>query len=117
MQTNINSQPRKLSSPTKSSKRNAETVLKLTTNAWWPFNRADGKLLERMLFRTDEATAASFLPDGLDRIFFTNSGSEAVEGALKVAKRFTRRTEIIACHNAYHGSTHGAIYHSQLVQE
>lgn len=45
----------------------------------------------------------------LDTVYFTNSGSEAVEGALKVAKRFTQRTEIIACHNAYHGSTHGAL--------
>lgn len=42
-------------------------------------------------------------------IYFVNSGSEATEGAMKLAKRFTKRTEIIACHNAYHGSTQGAL--------
>lgn len=49
------------------------------------------------------------LPDSLDNIYFVNSGSEANEGALKLAKRFTGRTEMIACSRAYHGSTHGAI--------
>jgi len=49
------------------------------------------------------------LPDTLDNVFFVNSGSEAIEGALKLAKRYTQRTEIISCHNAYHGSTHGAL--------
>lgn len=44
-----------------------------------------------------------------DSVFFVNSGSEAVEGALKLAKRFTGRKEIIACKNAYHGSTLGAL--------
>jgi acetylornithine/succinyldiaminopimelate/putrescine aminotransferase len=44
----------------------------------------------------------------LDSIFFTNSGSEATEGAMKLAKRFTGRYEIIACRRAYHGSTQGA---------
>ena len=48
VQTNINSQPRKLSSPTKSSKRNAEIVLKLTAKAWWPFDRVDGRLLQKL---------------------------------------------------------------------
>lgn len=50
-------------------------------------------------------------PSGLrlDNVYFTNSGTEAVEGALKLAKRFTARTEIISCHKAYHGSTHGAL--------
>ncbi|MCK9480676.1 MAG: aminotransferase class III-fold pyridoxal phosphate-dependent enzyme [Bacteroidia bacterium] len=42
-------------------------------------------------------------------VFFTNSGSEAIEGAMKLAKRATGRAEIIALKNAYHGSTHGAI--------
>lgn len=56
------------------------------------------------------ATALSeILPQNLSSVFFTNSGSEAVEGALKLAKRFTRRTEMISCKNAYHGSTHGAL--------
>lgn len=49
------------------------------------------------------------LPENLDSVYFVNSGSEAVEGALKLAKRFTGRTEIISCKNAYHGSTHGAL--------
>ena len=49
------------------------------------------------------------LPDHLDSVFFVNSGSEAIEGGMKLAKRFTGRHEIIACHNAYHGSTHGAL--------
>ncbi|RYZ95067.1 MAG: aspartate aminotransferase family protein [Moraxellaceae bacterium] len=51
----------------------------------------------------------SVLPDNLQSVYFVNSGAEAVEGALKLAKRFTGRTEIIACHNSYHGSTHGAL--------
>lgn len=49
------------------------------------------------------------LPAPLDSVFFVNSGSEAVEGALKLAKRFTGRTEILAFHHSYHGSTHGAL--------
>lgn len=51
----------------------------------------------------------SVLPDGLDSVYFVNSGAEATEGALKLAKRYTGRSQIIACHNAYHGSTHGAL--------
>lgn len=49
------------------------------------------------------------LPDPLDNVYFVNSGSEAVEGALKLAKRHTGRTQIIAFRNAYHGSTHGSL--------
>jgi len=49
------------------------------------------------------------LPSSLNSVYFVNSGSEAVEGALKLSKRFTGRTEIIAFNNAYHGSTHGAL--------
>ncbi len=49
------------------------------------------------------------LPDKLNSVYFTNSGSEAVEGALKLAKRHNGRREIIAFKNAYHGSTHGAL--------
>jgi len=49
------------------------------------------------------------LPQNLDSVYLVNSGSEAVEGALKLAKRFTGRTEIITFKNAYHGSTHGAL--------
>jgi len=52
---------------------------------------------------------ASLLPVNLQSVYFTNSGAEAVEGALKLAKRFTGRRRIIACHNSYHGSTQGAL--------
>jgi acetylornithine/N-succinyldiaminopimelate aminotransferase len=49
------------------------------------------------------------LPGNLQSVYFTNSGAEAVEGALKLAKRFTGRQQIIAFKNSYHGSTHGAL--------
>ena len=49
------------------------------------------------------------LPPSLDSVYFTNSGAEATEGAMKLAKRCTGRSEIIAMRNAYHGSTHGAL--------
>lgn len=52
---------------------------------------------------------AEILPKPIDSIYFVNSGAEATEGALKLAKRATGRTEILAFHNAYHGSTHGAL--------
>ncbi|GAB3643455.1 aspartate aminotransferase family protein [Spirosoma arcticum] len=52
---------------------------------------------------------AETLPAGLDNVYFTNSGTEAVEGAMKLAKRYTNRTEIISCINAYHGATQGAL--------
>ena len=45
----------------------------------------------------------------LEVIFLTNSGTEAVEGSLKLAKRYTGRKEIIAAYNSYHGSTHGSL--------
>ncbi|QSE96871.1 aspartate aminotransferase family protein [Fulvivirga lutea] len=49
------------------------------------------------------------LPDNLNCCYFTNSGTEANEGALKLAKRYTGRTEIISFRGAYHGSTHGSL--------
>lgn len=49
------------------------------------------------------------LPTSLDCVYFTNSGAEAVEGAMKLAKRYNGRNEIIACHYSYHGSTQGAL--------
>ena len=52
---------------------------------------------------------SKILPGELNSTYFVNSGSEAVEGALKLAKRYTGRTEIISFKNAYHGSTHGAL--------
>ncbi|MFN0047895.1 MAG: aspartate aminotransferase family protein [Cytophagales bacterium] len=52
---------------------------------------------------------SDLLPENLNTVYFVNSGAEATEGALKLAKRYTGRSEIIACHNSYHGSTHGAL--------
>ena len=52
---------------------------------------------------------AEHLPPSLNSVYFTNSGAEAVEGAMKLAKRFTNRSEIIAFNNSYHGSTQGAL--------
>ena len=49
------------------------------------------------------------LPQNLNSVYFTNSGTEATEGAMKLAKRFTGKTEIISCYNSYHGSTQGAL--------
>ncbi len=49
------------------------------------------------------------LPPSLDNVYLVNSGSEAIEGALKLAKRYTGRTGIVAFENAYHGSSHGAL--------
>ncbi|MDX1903741.1 MAG: aspartate aminotransferase family protein [Thermonemataceae bacterium] len=51
----------------------------------------------------------SLLPAHLDNIYLVNSGSEAIEGALKLAKRFTGRQELMSCYQAYHGSSHGAL--------
>jgi acetylornithine/N-succinyldiaminopimelate aminotransferase len=52
---------------------------------------------------------AAELPESLGVTYLVNSGTEAIEGALKLAKRVTGRGELIAAHNAYHGSTHGAL--------
>lgn len=49
------------------------------------------------------------LPDTLQSVYFVNSGSEAIEGAMKLAKRYTGRTELISFKNAYHGSTQGSL--------
>ncbi|MCU7548548.1 aspartate aminotransferase family protein [Chitinophagaceae bacterium LB-8] len=49
------------------------------------------------------------LPSSLNSVYFTNSGAEAIEGAMKLAKRVTGRTEIIAFKDSYHGSTQGAL--------
>ncbi len=48
------------------------------------------------------------LPAQLNSVYFTNSGTEATEGAMKLAKRYTNRAEMISCKYAYHGSTQGA---------
>jgi len=49
------------------------------------------------------------LPQKLEVIYLTNSGTEAIEGAMKLAKKSTGRSEFIAAKNSYHGSTHGAL--------
>ncbi len=49
------------------------------------------------------------MPYPLETTYLTNSGTEAIEGALKLAKRYTGRDEIIAAKNAYHGNTHGSM--------
>lgn len=49
------------------------------------------------------------LPTHLNSVYFTNSGTEATEGAMKIAKKFTGRQQLIAADNAYHGSTQGAL--------
>lgn len=55
------------------------------------------------------AMLAAHLPPSLHSVYFTNSGAEATEGAMKLAKRATGRSQIIAFNNAYHGSTQGAL--------
>ena len=52
---------------------------------------------------------SEILPASLNSCYFVNSGSEAVEGALKLAKRYTGKSRIIYFKNSYHGSTHGAL--------
>lgn len=49
------------------------------------------------------------LPSSLDRVYFVNSGTEAVEGALKLAKKHTGRHKLIGFHHGYHGDTHGSL--------
>ena len=51
----------------------------------------------------------SMLPEALNAVYFVNSGSEAIEGALKLAKRVTGRRKMLACQGGYHGNTSGAL--------
>lgn len=67
-----------------------------------------GEMVEAPQVRYASLIAAN-LPAPLESVYFVNSGAEAVEGALKLAKRYTGRREIISFRNAYHGSTHGAM--------
>ena len=67
-----------------------------------------GELVERPQVEY-AVEVAELLPEPLSSIYFVNSGAEAVEGALKLAKRYTGRTEMISMRRAYHGSTHGAM--------
>lgn len=52
---------------------------------------------------------AKYLPNHIEKTYLTNSGTEAIDGALKLARRYTGRSEIIAAHKAYHGNTMGAL--------
>ena len=67
-----------------------------------------GELIETPQVRFAKLLA-EHLPADMDSVYFLNSGAEAVEGALKLAKRYTGRTELISMRRAYHGSTHGAM--------
>ena len=55
------------------------------------------------------ARLAQRLPAGMESVYFVNSGAEAIEGALKLAKRYTGRTGVVSMRRAYHGSTHAAM--------
>ncbi len=67
-----------------------------------------GELVERP--QVEYATLiTSLLPEGLTSCYFVNSGAEAIEGAMKLAKRYTGRSEVISMRRAYHGSTQGAM--------
>src|SRR5690625_5516070 len=55
------------------------------------------------------ALLAGQLPENLQQIYFVNSGTESVEGALKAAKKYTGKSKFIAFRNSYHGDTHGSL--------
>ncbi len=59
----------------------------------------------------------SLLPPSLDSVYFVNSGTEAIEAALKLAKRVTGRTQLVGCRKSYHGSTHGSLSLTDNVQK
>jgi acetylornithine/N-succinyldiaminopimelate aminotransferase len=67
-----------------------------------------GELVESPQVRYAQQLAAH-LPANLHAVFYTASGSEATEGAMKLAKRYTNRTQIVSFKNSYHGSTQGAL--------
>lgn len=67
-----------------------------------------GEFIQEPQVRFAEMLAGQ-LPAGLDSVYFVNSGTEANEAALKLAKRITGRTGLVACHKSYHGSTHGSL--------
>ncbi len=67
-----------------------------------------GEFIQTPQVRLAEALSKT-LPDQLECTYFVNSGSEATEGAIKLAKRYTNRFKIISCIDGYHGSSHGAL--------
>jgi acetylornithine/succinyldiaminopimelate/putrescine aminotransferase len=68
-----------------------------------------GEYIQSPQVKLAEALIRSTQSASLNQVYFTNSGTEAVEGAMKLAKRFTGRTEFISCKNAYHGASQGAL--------
>jgi acetylornithine/succinyldiaminopimelate/putrescine aminotransferase len=68
-----------------------------------------GEYIQGPQVRLAQALVNSTKCEVLNQVYFTNSGTEAVEGAMKLAKRYTGRSEIISCRNAYHGSSQGAL--------
>lgn len=67
-----------------------------------------GEYVQNIQQQFAEAIVAH-LPEGLDSVYFVNSGSEAIEGAIKLAKRVTGRSGLVAFSDAYHGSSNGAL--------
>lgn len=67
-----------------------------------------GEFIQKPQLTLCKALAAT-LPPNLSSVYLVNSGTEATEGALKLAKRFTSRSEIVAAKNSYHGNTQGAM--------
>ena len=67
-----------------------------------------GELVQSVQVRL-ASKLGKLLPDSLGCVYFTNSGSEATEGAMKLAKRLNGKTNFIAFKNAYHGSTQGSL--------
>lgn len=79
-------------------------------------NQADKHLHVMVYGEYEQAPQTDFanllcsqLPSSLNQVYFVNSGAEATEGALKLAKRVTGRTQLISFNKSYHGSTHGAL--------
>jgi acetylornithine/N-succinyldiaminopimelate aminotransferase len=67
-----------------------------------------GEFIQEPQVRFAQSLTAQ-LPEALNSVYFVNSGTEAIEAALKLAKRITGRTQLAACHKSYHGSTHGSL--------
>jgi acetylornithine/LysW-gamma-L-lysine aminotransferase len=78
----------------------AQQAQKLISCHGSTYNDARARLLSRL---------ASILPPGFDRVFLSNSGAEAIECAIKLARKSTGRRKIIAIKGGYHGKTHGAL--------
>jgi len=77
-----------------------EQAEKLSSCHGYAYNEARAKLAEKLV---------EISPKGLDRVFFSNSGAEAVECALKLSRKYTGKKETIATVGAYHGKTMGAL--------